>query len=539
MKTVKPLQLEQLTTRQKLGMVMTGHIYDAADEYNQGTDQDTIDNMNYALDMIRNHALGAIWVDPRLPNLPEIMAKIREAADYPILIVTDAESGIGDHLIGRHGAIGSTGNPELAYIFGKVTAVTARQMGYNVVCNPVLDMTNKRAVCGANVRSLGSDKYKVTELAAAEAQGLKDGGVLTVGKHYPSAMEDGSIDSHMAETASLVTVDQLLEYNLYPYLELNKRGLLDGIMTGHCRCVNIDPDYPASLSKKVIQVIRDHGFEGFAITDAMVMMGVVAKFGDRACKGMAIGNGNDLSLTWYLNVDGYESICEAYDNGLIADDRLDEAVSRVLAAQTKTMAAPKFTELTQEDIRLFDSINWDATYGRADEGLSTALSRDGKHFFAVLVENEVEIKDNCKVNVATMHNNWHHPDEIIAKLEALFLNSTCMPINEYPSPAQSMRLLEKSVGYEDVIFITYMHSQAYVGRECLTSRIISIIEAMQVTNRVSTVVHFGNPYVLEDLPHIPRILIGSLSADNVSNTLDILAGKYPAKGVLTYDVNFQ
>ena len=93
--------------------------------------------------------------------------------------------------------------------------------------------------------------------------------------------------------------------------------------------------------------------------------------------------------------------------------------------------------------------------------------------------------------------------------------------------------------YDDVVLITYYETAAYIGRECLTSRIISLIDALQVTNRVSTVVHFGNPYVLCELAHIPRILIGTGSIDGVDAMFDVMSGRYPAKGVLTYDVTFE
>ena len=91
--------------------------------------------------------------------------------------------------------------------------------------------------------------------------------------------------------------------------------------------------------------------------------------------------------------------------------------------------------------------------------------------------------------------------------------------------------------YDDVIFITHSESGAYVGAGNLTHRIVALIEALQKTNRISAVVHFGNPYVLEELPHIPRIIIGSVAKNSTMAALEVLAGKYPAKGVLTYDVS--
>jgi len=525
----KELVLSQLTTEQKLGMTMTAHIY------RLDTEAASEANLEYALNMIRNHALGAIWVDSNY-RLEEVMGRIREAADYPILIFTDAESGFGSNMIGRHNALACTDSEELAYIFGKVTAINARKAGYNVVCNPVLDMCRTNSVCGKTVRSLGSDKYKVARLAAAEARGMHDGGVLTVGKHYPSACGDGEIDPHMAESTSFETKEDLLNYNLYPYLELYREGLLDGIMTQHCRFPNIDPEYPASLSQKVIGIIREQGFDGFAITDALIMMGTAAKFGAQTCKGLAIGNGNDLALTWYANKDSYEAIVATYRQGLIPDSRLDEAVERVLAAQRKTLSLPVTAEITEEDLELFDRINRDGIISCTDSGLTEAIDPEGRHFFAVLTPNEVEISDEGKVNVDTTEKGWYQPRTIEKKLSALFPNSCVYAINQFPSPVQNVRLVERNVTYDDVVFITFNDCGAYVGRECLTSRIVSVIQALQITNRVSTLVHFGNPFVLEELAHIPRILIGGTSKESIDYALEVLAGRYPAKGHLIYQL---
>lgn len=525
---MKELKLEELTTRQKLGMAMMGHILGG----------NVPGNTEYALEMIRNHALGGIWINPTLPKREEIIAAIKEAADYPILIMCDAEEGIVGRYIGNQNALGATGKEEYAYIFGKVTAVTARQLGYNVVCNPILDMGGRNAVCNDAMRSMGNDKYKVASLAMAMARGMHDGGVMTVGKHYPSSASTG-IDSHMAEAVGTETVEELLEYNLYPYLQMMKEDLLDGIMTAHKRMPAIDPDYPTSLSQKVIGVIREQGFDGFAITDALSMMGVVAKFGRRTSKGLAIANGNDLALTWHPNKESYEAICETYDQGLIPDERLDEAVRRVLEAQHKTLKAPKYTELTEEDLEQFDRINRDSIYARTDDGVEVALAREGRHYFTVLVQSGTQVSDSGKVDVDQTLRGWYRPGEIMMKLEKLFPNSTVSAINEFPSPWENQRVLDDSVDYDDVVFITFMDGRAYLGRECLTSRIVSLIQAMQVTNRISTIVHFGNPFVLEELEHVSRVLIGSPSTDCIDYTLDVLAGECPAKGTLTYDVHLK
>ena len=141
-------------------------------------------------DLIKKRALGAVWITPTIPHAEELMQKVKDLADYPILIFTDAESGLGDFKIGKHNAVARTDSTDLAYTFGKVTGITARKMGYNVVCNPLLDMGNT-----GSERWLGHDKEKVTALAMAEAKGIHDAGILTVGKHYPSGNNVHNVDN--------------------------------------------------------------------------------------------------------------------------------------------------------------------------------------------------------------------------------------------------------------------------------------------------------------------------------------------------------
>ena len=527
---MKELKLEELTTRQKLGMTMTALM--------TGTDEE---NVEYVLGLIRDHALGAVWINWPAAERNALLAKVKETADYPILIMCDAEGGMSNLRIGKHNAIGCSGRPELAYIFGKVIGVTARELGYNAVCDPILDLCDGNFLCGQTIRSIGGDKYKVTELAKAEARGFHDSGILTIGKHYPGTCESAlKMDSHMAELTSEMTLEELLDKNLYPYLELLKEDLLDGIMTEHARFVNIDPEYPASLSSKMIGILRERGFDGISITDALTMMGVVAKYGRKGSIGLSVANGNDLALPYGKNhKEAYEYLCEFYDEGKISDERLDEAVSRVLAAQHKTLAEPKHTSLTQEDYDDFERMNTETTYAITDDGVPVALGNDKQHLFVILTETPVDIARRNDVIVDTLDKDWYHTVSMVEKLEKFYPDCGAIAISAYPAAAEVKAVLEKATHYDDVIFITFFNSTAYIGKECFTSRIISTMEALQITNKISTIIHFGNPYLLEDVPHIPRVIVGTTASNNLVPTFEVLAGVREPKGVPTYNIKLK
>ena len=526
---LKELVFEELTLKQKLGMVYTAFL-------NSWVKSE--DNEEFIFELIKERALGAVWIQQGARDAEEMLAKVKELADYPIIIITDAESGMqnstGKYLVGRHAAVANAGDLKYAYAFGKVSGTIAHKMGYNMICAPILDMKK------GHIRSFGTDKERVASVAVAVAQGYHDGGVMAMGKHYPGGNNPHEIDPHMTPSVTYYTKEEIIETELYPYRKLMEKGLLDGIMPGHKKCLNIDPDRPTSMSKTVMNIIRDLGFDGLAMTDALCMMGVKALYSDVEAKGYAIAAGNDTVLPFSADSrKDFADLCEAYETGLITDEALDAAVKRVLATQHKTLLLPDDAEITEEEMENFLNIDRKGVYEKTDDGVPASISRDGNHFFGVMIRGELQFDPQGKIDVDTFSSGWYFPLKIEARIKELFPNAKVQFFHEYPTQHQNVTILNESLGCEETIFLTFTEPLSFTGKEYLTRRFSTLLKAMQETNRVSTVIHFGNPTVLEELPHIPRLIIGGVSEKSVDAALDILAGKYPAEGVLNCEVNFQ
>ena len=80
------------------------------------------------------------------------------------------------------------------------------------------------------------------------------------------------------------------------------------------------------------------------------------------------------------------------------------------------------------------------------------------------------------------------------------------------------------------MFITFCTSECYQGTDGLTERARIMMEAVQ--KKTTAVVHFGNPYAMEKIVHVPRIIFGFPSRLCIDNALNVLSGKYPAKGTM-------
>ena len=525
MKEIKELKFEELTLKQKLGLV---HAAAASD----GTPKEEIECLR---ELIREHAIGAVWIQWDNGGTDELLKMVKETADYPILIVTDAECGIGKYRIGHHNALGRCASEEHAYAFGKAVGVSARKMGYNTICSPVLDIKEN-----GWSRAIGSDKNEIARIAAAEAKGLKDAGMLTIGKHYPSADDLEDVDTHMIEAQSAQSEEELLDKNLYPYLYLMNKGLLDGVMPAHHKLFNIDPDYPASLSKKVLDILRRQGFDGIMMTDALCMMGIRAKFGDVESRGLAIAAGNDLPLPYDGRIAFMkESLEKCYNDGIFTDEQLDIAVKRVLNAQHKVMMNSSCkSEISDDEDRLSKAINEDSVCALLDEGVNLEISRDGRHYFAVMIKNQ-SFNASKVADVDTFTREWLYPEMIKERILELFPNSEVTFYCEFPYQCHNYQIINNSLGFDDVIFLTFSECIAYMGAEHLTRRVVSLINSMQRTGRISTLIHFGNPKVVEELSHIERRIFAPASPLSTLAAIDVLAGLNSANGVLTYDVNLK
>ena len=526
MKILKEIDRSTLTMEQKLGMLLCATL-----GYGEEDVQD-------ALDLIRERKLGAVWVQPGYKNAMDIIRRVREEADYPILIMTDAENGYGDHKIPASIAIAAAHrSEEIAYSFGRITATLHRQMGYNVVCNPIIDVSGKQnAPCGSKTRNFGADKERTARLGAAVARGMHEAGILTVGKHYPFGGEGMPYDSHMREGFTTSTREELIEGPMYPCRKLMEEGLLDGIMVGHKRCVKVDPERPASLSKPMLDIIRELGFDGFIITDALNMMGIVLKYGYTDPIGMCVAAGCDIPLPWATKTKpSYEALLECYRKGILTDADVETALDRVLAAQHKVALLPEPGEVLTEDAENIRSLHRECIAARLEEGLTPAISRDGKHLFTIVTDERIAEPD---VDYTPGPRDWFFPYKIAAAIRKLFPNSEVVTIPIYPTSNSNIPYFDKQTQYDDIVFITNYQTAAYTGREHLTTRVVDLMDALQSTDRIVAHLHFGNPFVAADAPYVPRILLGHTSELCVMDALEILAGNAPALGTVPYEIEW-
>jgi beta-N-acetylhexosaminidase len=195
---------------------------------------------------------------------------------------------------------------------------------------PVADLDDGPASGVIGDRSFGADPEQVAATAGAFARGTRRAGVAVTVKHFPGHGGDG--DPHRGTTVDDTTLDELQTADLVPFAALVDDGA-EAVMVGHVAYPRVWGDLPASLEPGAYDLLRDLGFEGVAVTDALGMGAVHARFGFDRAPAMALAAGADVALV--NQGDQVEvlhtGIVDAVRDGRLDEARLDQAVGRVLA----------------------------------------------------------------------------------------------------------------------------------------------------------------------------------------------------------------
>ncbi len=514
------LKPEQMSPEEKIGRILCFRRFEEEDD------------IQFTLEMIKRGACGALQI-PINDRAEELIKRFRAAADYPLLIVNDMEMGFPLSNIPRAplATLAAANNPEYIRAFAAHTASEAKKHGYSGCWGPVVDIlhTDGLGKCSLG-RVAGDNPERVLKVTEEIYKTYASYNFHSTGKHYPGG-KDVHLDTHIFGAVSGVTEEELLSFDLVPYFELMKKGLLPTIMVGHTTYKNIDPEYPASLSKKVIDIIRKRGFDGVIYTDSFAMMAILQKYGEKKAYSLAIMAGNDIILPNYRTPtkEVFEMVLDEYKAGFITEERLNEAVRRVMALEEYCARTPEAPVAPPTDIvEVMNNCVRDSVTALCDDGVPAAIANpDKKRLFVAIIPQGQTAEVSGEVEMKIVYN----PTVIANSIKRNFPNSDVEFIHEFPSPTDNEHVLAMASSYDEVVFVTYCSFAAYMGSNGFTRRIESVINSLVMSGKVEAIVHFGNPFALEELLHVKRTLLLYNASAAIPYAFEILAGKYSAKGV--------
>lgn len=295
-----------------------------------------------ALDDIRDYQLGGLVLfgrdfdDETLGSMQKRLKAYRAAGNIPLLLAVDEEGGtvvrISSHPVFRGEPFPSprqafqSGGLELALSLESEKAYLLHTLGLNVNLAPVCDIA---LAPGSFLysRSLGADPITTGQYVSGTLERMAEYGVGGVMKHFPGYGENG--DTHVTSILDSRSLEELEGKDLIPFRAGIQTGL-GAILVSHNRIAALDADTPASLSSAVIGYLRDTmGYDRVVITDDL-SMGALEDYTPEEAAVLAVKAGADLLCSTDFESQ-LSAVLEAARSGEISQDRVDEAVYRVLS----------------------------------------------------------------------------------------------------------------------------------------------------------------------------------------------------------------
>lgn len=306
-------------------------------------------------ELVEKGRIGGILFRPApAEEIRDNYRPLDEAAPVPLLKAANLEEGgagatTDGTLFGWPMMVGAADDDGMVEKFGKVCAAEGQSVGVNWTFSPVCDIDMNYRNPITNVRTYGSDKEKVKKNTQIYVEAVQKCGMAACAKHFPGDGVDYR-DHHLHPTYNSLSAEAWYDSYGAVYQNLIEHDLLS-IMVGHivqpAVQMEINPQLtfadclPASQSRELLTgVLREKfGFNGVITTDATIMGGYCMSMERRKAIPASIMAGCDMIV---FNTDLYEDynyILEGLKNGLLTEERLDEAVTRILALKAKVCGA--------------------------------------------------------------------------------------------------------------------------------------------------------------------------------------------------------
>ena len=211
--------------------------------------------------------------------------------------------------------------PELVKMHADLAACDLKTCGINVNFAPVLDLFYSFTSSVLKGRCFNGNEKQVANLGRVMVDEYMANGICPCIKHLPGHGR-AKTDPHLELPVVTETAAEL-EQDFYPFKQLKDAPMG---MAAHLLLTAIDAENPASLSAKVIrQIIREKlEFDGFLVSDAIMMQALKGEISERAKR--AIAAGCDAVC---LGNTGFEDNLSLAKSGLVLSDKGSERLAKI------------------------------------------------------------------------------------------------------------------------------------------------------------------------------------------------------------------
>lgn len=332
-----------LTDEQKIGQLFFNLFF-------FGNDQFSGNDLTNAQILEKYNIGGARYHGGKSEQVQELINQLQKDSKIPLLVAANCDAGgNGASSDGTYIASGAqceaSGDTKVAYNAGYVSGKEESAMGINVNFDPCVDILKNWRNTIVNTRAYGTNADTVIKYTNAYVEGLKQSEVVTCIKHWPG---DGTEerDQHLVLGVNELSVGEWEESFGKVYRNHIDKGV-EMIMAGHIAL----PEYqkllvenledkdilPATLAPELIENLLKTklGFNGLVITDATHMLGMTSAMRREDYVPKSIAAGCDMFLFFNNIEEDFGFMLNGYKKGIITEERLQDALERILGLKAK------------------------------------------------------------------------------------------------------------------------------------------------------------------------------------------------------------
>ena len=443
---------------------------------------------------------GVILMGGSIKELEIRCNTLTKWAGKPLLLCADIEEGLGQRFYGGTHYVPPMGIAQIykkdnrlgisiAEKIGYLTGKEAKKIGLNWLLAPVCDINNNSNNPVINLRAWGEDPETVKSLTCAYKKGVSRANVLTCAKHFPGH-GNSEVDSHLDLPRIDDDFTKLQRFELIPFKSLIDQGV-NSVMIGHLLFPSIDPIYPATLSKKIVNdLLRIQlKFDGLVVTDALVMESISKRYSSSSAAKMAFDAGVDLILMPEDIDEAIDSLTNAFYSEIFSLERLNKSRER---RQKQIDLISKQKVIDNEDL-------------------------DNKFLFEVSQFSKSIVKESIyvsKISIKEINNNdinliqVDNFDQVSNKfIPALYLpkslgfnNLIVHPNTISPLKKNNKKFLEfEQILNSKILIQLFVRGKPFIGSNYYNEYWLEAMKNLELERRLSGIIVYGCPYLYDKI----------------------------------------
>ena len=282
-------------------------------------------------------------------ELWEMADCLQKNSKIPLLIASNCEQGgnggmKGGTPLANGAALAAIDDEEAVYKMAKAAGKEAVSVGCNWNFAPVVDLLYNWRNTIVQIRGFSDSPEEVIRYSKSFFKGIRENEIVTCIKHFPGDGTEEN-DQHLIMGVNNLSVDEWDETFGKVYKELIDDGVMT-IMAGHIALpayskkfrpnIKDEEILPATLSPEIITDLLKGQlkFNGLVLTDASHMIGMFGSSIPRSEQvPRAIAAGCDMFLFFNDRDEDFNYMLEGYKKGIITEERLEDALSRILGVK--------------------------------------------------------------------------------------------------------------------------------------------------------------------------------------------------------------